>query len=59
VDGVAGVVVLDQAQLLRDLSQLEEAALAAVAARLSHVAVLLIQTEPNNVGVDLERLGNG
>ena len=42
VDGVAGAVVLDQAQLLRKLAQLEEAALAAVAARLSHVAVLLI-----------------
>ena len=41
-DRVAGAVVLDQTQRLGELAQLDEAALAAVAARLSHVAVLLI-----------------
>ena len=59
VDRVASAVVLDQLQLLGELAQLEEAAVAAVAARLSPVGVLLIQAEPNNVGVGHERLDNG
>ena len=60
VHRVAGIVVLDQTQRLGEQAQLEEAAQAAVAARLSLVAgVLFIEAGLNDVGVDLERLGNG
>ena len=56
VDRVASAVVLDQLQLLGELAQLEEAAVAAVAAHLSPVAVLSYEAGLNDVGVDLERV---